>query len=414
MTIPVEQLLNLPEIKVLNVEVSSRQIRCEVESTRGFAICHRCGERATKFFEHGETLALRHLPICERKVTLYLRTKRYRCLYCEGCPTTTERADWYDAPAGCTKAFADSLLRHLVGSTIQDVADKHQVGYGCVRGLLLRYVRGEVDWQQFKQLPILGLDEISLLKGHGDFVVIVSTRDAQGEPSILAVLEGRKKETVVAFFESIPDRLRATVEEVCTDLYDGFINAAREVLPQARVVGDRFHVAKLYRAALDDLRKTEMKQLRAVLSKKEFAGLKGVLWALRRKSEDLTESEQKVLDLLFECSPTLRKAYALREKLTKIFDTKQTKEAAQASLLKWIAEVEKSGLDCFDKFIATLKERMEIITNYFVNRSNSGWIEGLNNKIKVIKRRCYGLSDVANLFRRIWLELNRREAFASC
>lgn len=275
MIVPVEQLLNLPEIKVLNVEISQREIRCEVESTRGFAICHRCGERATKFFEHGETLMLRHLPICERKVTLYLHTQRYRCLYCEGQPTSTERADWYDAQANCTKAFADSLLRQLVGSTIQEVADKHQVGYGCVRGLLLRYVRGEVDWQQFKQLRLIGLDEISLLKGHGDFVVIVSTRDAQGEPAILAVLEGRKKETVLAFLESIPDHLRATVEEVCTDLYDGFISAAQEVLPQARVVADRFHVAKLYRAALDDLRKSEMKELRAVLSKGEFGSLKG-------------------------------------------------------------------------------------------------------------------------------------------
>lgn len=414
MTIPIEQLLNLPEIKVLNVEISQREIQCEVESTRGFAICYRCGERATKFFEHGETLMLRHLPICERKVTLYLHTKRYRCLYCAGQPTTTERSGWYDAPANCTKAFADSLLRQLVGSTIQDVADKHQVSYGCVRGLLLRYVRGAVAWQDFTQLRQLGLDEISLLKGHRDFVVIVSTRDEEGAPALLAVLEGRLKETVVAFLESIPDDLRATVEEVCTDLYDGFINAAQEVLPQARVVGDRFHVAKLYRAALDELRKSEMKALRAVLSKKEYAGLKGVLWVLRRKSEDLTEQEQQVLDLLFECSPALRRAYALREQLTKIFDTKQTKEMAQASLLKWIAEVEQSGLDCFDKFIKTLKERMEIITNYFVNRSNSGWIEGLNNKIKVIKRRCYGLSDVANLFRRIWLDLNGREAFASC
>jgi transposase len=413
MTIPIEQLLNLPDIHVSNVEISKREIRCDVESTRGFAICHRCGEKATKFFEHGEALTLRHLPICERKVTLYLRTKRYRCLYCEGQPTTTERGDWYDPQANCTKAFADSLLRQLVGSTIQDVADKHQVPYGCVRGLLTRYVRGEVDWQEFKHLRQIGLDEISLLKGRQDFVVILSTRDAQGEPQILAVLEGRKKETVVAFLQSIPEALRATIEEVCTDLYDGFINAAQEVLPQARVVGDRFHVAKLYRAALDDLRKSEMKQLRGVLSKQEFKGLKGALWALRRKSEDLTAEEQQVLDLLFECSPTLRKAYALREKLTGIFDTRQTKEAARASLLKWIAEVERSGLDCFDKFIGTLKERMEIITNYFVNRSNSGWIEGLNNKIKVIKRRCYGLSDALNLFRRIWLDLNGREAFAS-
>jgi transposase len=76
--------------------------------------------------------------------------------------------------------------------------------------------------------------------------------------------------------------LRATVEENCTDFYEGFINAAEEVLPQAKVVGDRFHVAKLYRDALDDLRKKEMKELKRILDKQEYAGLKGVLSALRK------------------------------------------------------------------------------------------------------------------------------------
>jgi transposase len=71
-----------------------------------------------------------------------------------------------------------------------------------------------------------------LLKGHRDFVIIVSARDDKGKPVVLAVLEDRKKETVVAFLKSIQERLRATVEEVCTDLYEGFINAAAEVLPQ--------------------------------------------------------------------------------------------------------------------------------------------------------------------------------------
>lgn len=412
MQIPIEQLLNLPDIQVLNVEITEHEIKCDIESTRGYSICHRCGQKATKFFEHGETLTLRHLPICEKDVYLHLRTKRYRCLDCDGRPTTTERCEWYDTDAKCTKAFAEFLLRALVNSTISDVSIKYRVPYDRVRGVLGRYVRGEVDWDQFERLRQIGLDEISLLKGHGDFVTIVSTRDDQGKPVVLAVLEDRKKETVIAFLKSIPERLRATVEEVCTDLYEGFINAAEEVLPHAKVVGDRFHVARLYRAALDDLRKKEMKELKRILDKQEYAGLKGVLWALRKKPEDLEPEEQEVLELLFKCSRDLRKAYALREKLTRIFDTKQTQEAAQGAIREWIAEVKRSGLDCFDKFIATIEENMEIITNYFTRRSNSGWVEGLNNKIKVLKRRCYGITNPISLFRRIWLDLSGYEAFA--
>jgi transposase len=338
MQIPIEQLLNLPDIQVLNVEISEREIKCDIESTRGYSICNRCGEKATKFFEHGETLRLRHLPICEKDVYLYLKTKRYRCLDCESGPTTTERCEWYDANAKCTKVFAEFLLRAFVNSTISDVSIKYRVPYDRVRGLISRYVRGEVDWNQFKRLRQIGLDEISLLKGHGDFVTIVSTRD--------------------------------------------------------------------------DLRKKEMKELRNILDKQEYAGLKGVLWALRKKTQDLEPQEQEVLELLFKCSRDLRKAYALREKMTQIFETKQSPEAAQAAIREWIAAVKHSELDCFDKFIATLEGNMEIITNYFIHRSNSGWVEGLNNKIKVLKRRCYGIANPINLFRRIWLDLNGYEAFA--
>lgn len=413
MNIPFEQLLNLPDIRVLSVEMDQDTIKCDIESTRGYSVCHKCGQKASTFFESGETLTLRHLPVCEREVTLYLHTKRYLCQHCTRRTTTTERGDWYDTDANCTKAFANSLLRELVNSTIEDVAGKHHVGYGCVRGLLSRYVQGEVDWNRFDRLPQLGIDEISLRKGHKDFVTLISARHAKGQPDILAVLEGRKKETVLEFLKTIPARLQATIEEVCTDLYEGFINAAKEVLPAARVVADRFHVAKLYRAALDELRKVEMKDLKSVLDKEQYAGLKGVLWALRRKQDDLTEEEKAVLELLFECSPALRKAYRLREKLTAIFDTNQAPEVARAAIEKWVKEVKQSGLDCFDKFIGTLKQHLEIITNYFHRRSNSGWVEGLNNKIKVLKRRCYGITSPINLFRRLWLDLNGKTAFAS-
>ncbi|MGH9427622.1 MAG: ISL3 family transposase, partial [Terriglobia bacterium] len=381
-------------------------------STQGYSICHKCGRKATEFHEHEKPLELRHLPLCGRQVILWLRPRRYRCLHCDGIVTTTERQAWYDAKAGCTKAFAEFLLLELVNSTIQDVAQKHSVTYDVVRGVLKRYVKGEVDWSQIKILSILGMDEISLLKGHSDFVAIISTKDEKGDPLVLAVLKGREKKTVVDFLKTIPEELRQTIKEVCTDLYEGFINAVEEILPEANIVADRFHIAKLYRAAVDTVRKIEMKELKQLLKKDEYAGLKGVLWMLRKKSQDLEPEEKEILDLLFDASPLLRKAYQLREKLTRIFDKDHTKESGRRAIRRWMAQVRESGLDCFDKFLATLEERMDIITNYFINRSSSGWVEGLNNKIKVLKRRCYGVKNIASLFRRIWLDLKGYEAFA--
>ncbi|MGH9837705.1 MAG: transposase family protein [Blastocatellia bacterium] len=103
MIIPTEQLLNIPGIRVLSVNYDEKKIECQIESTQGYSICHKCGQKATEFHEHEKELELRHLPLCGRQVILRLRPKRYRCLHCDGGVTTTERPDWYDAKAGCTK-----------------------------------------------------------------------------------------------------------------------------------------------------------------------------------------------------------------------------------------------------------------------------------------------------------------------
>jgi len=129
----------------------------------------------------------------------------------------------------------------------------------------------DVDWNSFQDLDTLGLDEISLKKGHQNFVTIVTSRSPIGQIRLVAVLKDRKKATVNAFFLSIPKQLRKTIRTVCSDLYDGFINGAREILGQkAHIVADRFHVAKLYRKGLDTLRKKEMKRLKKALSEGRY------------------------------------------------------------------------------------------------------------------------------------------------
>lgn len=408
----IERLLNLPGVRVLNAEIAEREMTIQIETTDDYAFCHKCGQKASEFYCYGETLRLRHFPVFNRRVYLHLRPKRFRCPRCDDHPTTTRRDDWYDAKAGLTRAFAEFLLLEVVGATLSDVSLKHQVSYDSLRGILDRHVSGEVDWSKVDRLRVIGLDEISLLKGRRDFVTVISARDERGKPLVLGVLKGREKQTVIDFLKSIPEELRATIREVCVDLYEGFANAVKEVLPRARVVADRFHVSKLLRGAIDALRKTEMRLLKEALKPEEYAAFKGALGVWRRNREDLTEEELRQLELLFECSPPLRRAHKLREKLYRIFETKQSKRSGELAIRAWIKEVRGSGLECFDKFLATLEQWMEEITNYFISRQTSGWIEGLNNKIKVLKRRCYGMKNLPNLFRRIWLDLNGYEAFA--
>jgi transposase len=193
---------------------------------------------------------------------------------------------------------------------------------------------------------------------------------------------------------------------VCSDLYSGFIGAAKEVFgKKVMIVADRFHIAKLYRKALDSLRIKEMKKLKKALSQKKYHELKNVMWILRKNSANLSDDEIKILQLLFKYSPILKDAYYLCVDLTEIFNSLISKGQAKRKIKGWIKRTKTSNLNCFDSFIKTLLRYMEEITNYFVGRNSSGLVERLNNKIKVMKRRCYGITNIKHLFQRILLDL---------
>jgi transposase len=118
-----------------------------------------------------------------------------------------------------------------------------------------------------------------------------------------------------------------------------------------------------------------------------------------------------VLNKLFYHSKELEKAYTAMTKLTHIFDDSISKSSGKRRLKSWIKAMEASLLSCFSSFIKTLKHYFDEITNYFVSHKNSGFVEGLNNKIKVIKRRCYGIFRLDHLFQRIFLDIQGYELF---
>jgi transposase len=230
---------------------------------------------------------------------------------------------------------------------------------------------------------------------------------------ILWVLPDRKKATVKAFLSGIPQRVRQTIHFVCTDMYEGFVNAAKEVFgKRVKIVIDRFHVAKRYRSGLDSLRKHECKRLKQELSEEAYGQLKGAMWALRKSEEQLTDEDKAVLVCLFEHSPCLKMAYEFCHELTSIFDTQLSKREGKRQIRKWMQKVRASKLRCFESFLTTLENWLDDIANYFIDRHTSGFVEGFNNKLKVIKRRCYGILNVTHLFQRIQLDLYGHSLFA--
>jgi transposase len=294
----------------------------------------------------------------------------------------------------------------MINSTIQDVACKEDIGYAVIENIIDKNICTEMNWDEIKSLNKIGIDEISLKKGHKDFVTIISAYINE-EIRVIAILKDRKKKTVKDFFLSIPKRLRKTVTIVCSDLYKGFINAAKEVFgKKTKVVADRFHVAKLYREGFESLRKKEMKRLKKELSETEYKGLKNIMWILRKSYSELTSDEKRILKNAFKYSPDLKISYDLLNNLTAIYNSPIPQGSAKRRMKGWMEKIRNQGVSCFNKFLNTLTLNMEEITNYFINRDNSGFVEGLNTKIKITKRRCYGITNISHLFQRIFLDVS--------
>ncbi len=404
--------LNLPQTRVLEVKQTERgEWLIRVESTQKGTRCRQCGREITEVHGYDEPIRLRHLPLFEVPVYVEIRPRRYRCRFCAGGPTTTQRCSWYEPKSPNTRAYEEWLLRLLINSTVVDTACKLGITQEVVEGVLDRWIAQKVEWQEYGELPTLGIDEIALKKGHRDFVVLLTTPTTAGV-RVLAVLPDRRKETVLGFFRSLPERLRATIETLCTDMCRTYADAAREVLPEIRVVVDRFHVARSYRACADAVRKREMRRLKKELSAEEYREIQGLLWPFRRRGETLSDEEWKRLDRLLAYSPKLERAYRFREELTEIFDSAHTKQSGQAALESWATRVRRSELQEFASFLATLERWKEEISNYFVERQTSGFVEGFNNRVKVLKRRCYGIFDVRRIFQRLTLDLHGYARFA--
>jgi transposase len=384
-----------------------------VKSNKEGTKCHKCGKHAKIHNGYAPTIEVRHLPILDIPVYLKIQPARYQCEYCDDNTTTTEQYDWCERRSSTTKGLDAYVARCLINSTIADVARKERLGYKVVESSINRQISKEVDWNSYKDLHTVGVDEISMKKGHQEFVVVISARTKAGKLSVIAVLPDRKKETVLEFFKSIPEHLRKTVKTVCTDMYDGFVYPATEIFGKQAVVVDRYHVSKLYRQPLDVLRIKEMKRLKKELSHEEYTKLEGMMWILRKQHECLSEVDKAALEALYTYSPLLKSAHSYALKLTHIFNTHSNRKDAMAKIDRWIVSVEESNLTCFNTFIKTLIKYKSGIMNYFKSRKNSGFVEGLNNKIKVIKRRCYGFFKVESLFQRLVLDLRGFDIFCS-
>ena len=174
-------------------------------------------------------------------------------------------------------------------------------------------------------------------------------------------------------------------------MWEPYSDVCEELLPNAIITVDRFHVAKAVNEELKKLKNQEKKHHPQVI--------KGAHYPLLKNQENLNDTQQEKLDQVYEACPTLRMAHRLKECLRHIFEYPSTKEKAIQRLQKWSHIAEKEHL--FPKFRKTLSNWMDKIANYFHQRTTSGMVEGINSKIKLIKRRAFGFRNFGNFRLRV-------------
>lgn len=405
------ELLGLEDIEVTEIKLrSDNKLLIRVKSTKEETACHRCGG-PTKPHVRGRTLELRHLPIFGKETIIELTPPRGICERCDDHPTTTQTLSWYKRNAHYTKAYEQHILLSLVHSTITDVSMKENISEQAIQLIVDKSISEKINWKDIKKIGILGADEIALRKGHKDFLSLITSR-IDGRTHILSVIKVREKAAIKAFFLSIPQKKRKTIVAVCCDMYDGYINAAKEVFGEdVPIVADRFHVAKLYRKCLVSIRKKELARLRKELSAEEYKLLKPAIAILIKQKECYSRDDKVKLESLFKYSPPLKAAYRLARQLTSIFNANHKKETATNKIIEWIDKVKHSDTMCFNRFIKTLDKYKDEVSNYFIDRNTSGFVEGFNNKVKVMKRRCYGIFNIKHFFQRLFLDLEGYKLF---
>lgn len=145
--------LDLPDVRVLaDRMLEDGTVLIEVESTVQTAQCHRCGRTIDRFHGFDRPTRLRHLPVFGREVLIEIRPKRYRCPFCEGGPTSTQRCSRYEPNRPHTRAFEQDVLKRLVHSTVADISGQCYLGVKAVEGIVNQHVASAVDWSCFTAL----------------------------------------------------------------------------------------------------------------------------------------------------------------------------------------------------------------------------------------------------------------------
>ena len=376
------ELLNLEDVIITNVENISDQLHIYMELPRTKHICPACGAVTDRIHDY-RMQTVKDIPLA-RDTFLHLRKRRYRC--------------------SCGKRFFEKnsflpryyrVTSRLVARIIQEfkkIVPATEIGsrFNVSAVTAMRYFN--CFNQRVRELPeVLSLDEFKGNSGGQKYnSIVVDPKDRK----VLDILPNRYENDLIKYFSQFPSKTK--VKYFVCDMNPHFRTVANTCFKQATVVADRYHVVRQVFWALEKVRKGEQSKL-PDRHRKYF---KKSRYLLIKPMEKLTGEEMDRLSLMFEMAPRLADAYRIKNEFITVFHSKSSAEGRQ-KLIDWLLSVEVMQMPEFDDCTKAYRNWFQEILNSMDVPWSNGYIEGCNNKTKVLKRVCFGMRNFNNFRKRI-------------
>jgi len=319
------------------------------------------------------------------RVYLDVEIRRVFCRRCQ--KVKQEKLDWLADSPFYTKRFAFYIGRRCRDSSLRDVAKEFHLDWKTVKVLEKQYMAEQLRRAGTPGPKIIGIDEVSIRKGH-TYRIVVS--DLERKRAIWFGGEDRSEKSMGQFYEWLGEKKSKGIQLVVMDMWKAFHKSTGKHAPQAAILFDKFHVIRHLNEALDKVRKSEY----ARLSGKDRRFIKGQKYTLLSRRENLDTEGRFALRTLLKANKRLNIAYLLKESFCQLWEYK--KEGwARKFFDNWQSSLKWQRLWPYEEFAEMIESHWDGIAAFIQSEEkvSLGFVEGLNNKIRVIQRRAYGLRD---------------------
>ncbi|MGH9993048.1 MAG: ISL3 family transposase [Nitrososphaera sp.] len=319
-------------------------------------------------------LSMRKLPL-----KLLYRPRRVEC---PRCGVRVEDGPWAEPWARVTTALSNAVALLARELSWQGTARQYGLNWKSVATIVKRAVAYGLRHRKRPPVHAIGIDEVSRRKGQVYLTVVYDLE----RRVLLWVGEDRTEEAVKKFFTEEMGRRRCrTLQVVCMDMWAAYAKLVRDHAPHAQILFDRFHIVKHLNAAVEEVRRSEMRRLSA----QEKVPFKRSRWLLLKNPWNLTADQKERLSTLVRWNVPIVRAYYLKEAFQLFWDYRQPARA-ETHLAKWMNSAMRSRLEPFKKFVRMLRSHLDGILPWTKLRLSNGAVEGMNNKIKSVSHRSFG------------------------